>query len=61
MIYAVKRLTHVQQNHGREILLIHASQNGISGRDKCCFCGMKFLFPLCFAERRLSVVKYAVN
>ena len=39
MIYTVKSLTHVQQNHSRESLLVLASQNGICGADKCCFCG----------------------
>ena len=33
MIYTVENLTCVQQNHSREILLIHASQNGICGTD----------------------------
>ena len=61
MIYTVKSLTHVTQNHSRESLLVHASQNGICGADKCCFCGIKFLFPLCFGERWLFVVKYAVS
>ena len=31
MTYTVKSLTHAQQNHGREILHFHASQNGIFG------------------------------
>ena len=61
MIYTVKCLTHVQQNHSREFLLIHASQNGICGADKCRFCGIKFLISIFFAERRLFVVKYAVS
>ena len=46
MIYTVKCLTHVQQNHSREFLLIHASQNGICGADKCRFCGIKFLISI---------------
>ena len=55
MIYTVKCLTHVQQNHSREFLLIHANQNGICGADKCRFCGIKFLISTLF--RRKTVKK----
>lgn len=61
MIYTVKRLNHVQQNHSKEILLIHASQMASVEEISVVSVEWNFLFPLCFAERRLLVVKYAVN
>ena len=35
----------------REFLLIHASQNGICGADKCRFCGIKFLISTLFGRK----------